>query len=115
MAIGLFLRMRVKELFEQVIPTILRYHPERAKVLEGTVFFQISGAQGGTWFIDPTAQPPRLTSHADAVIACTVRARDDDFQTMLDDPKAAVALFQQGKIQVTGDAQIITRFHLLLE
>lgn len=33
---------------------------------------------------------------------------------MLDDPKAAVALFQQGKIRVTGDVQIMARFHLLL-
>jgi ubiquinone biosynthesis protein UbiJ len=106
--------MRVKEFFEHVLSTILRDHPERAKALGGTVFFDISGDQGGTWFIDSTAQPPRLTKHADAVIDCTVRARDDDFQTMLDDPKAAVTLFQQGRIQVTGDVQIITRFHLLL-
>jgi hypothetical protein len=107
--------MRVKELFEHVVPAILRNHPERAKALEGSVFFDISGAQGGTWFIDPAAEPPRLANRADGVIACTVRALDADFQTMLDDPKAAVALFRQGKIQVTGDADIITRFHLLLE
>jgi hypothetical protein len=106
--------MRVREFFEQSIPTLLRNHPERAKVLGGTVFFDISGEQGGAWFLDPIADPPRLSNHADGVIACTVSARDDDLQTMLDDPKAAVALFQQGKIRVTGDAQILTRFHLLL-
>src|SRR5664279_2279681 len=105
--------MRVQEFFEQVLPTLLRDHPERAKVLGGTVFFDISGEQGGTWFIDSTAEPPRLSNHTDAVIGCTVCARDDDFQTMLDDPKAAVALFQQGKIRVTGNVQIISRFHLL--
>jgi len=112
--------MRVKELFEQVLPAILRDHPERAKALGGTVFFEVSGEQGGTWFLDSTARPPRISSHADgvkpvgSVIDCTVRARDDDFQTMLDDPKSAVALFQQGKIRIIGDVHIITRFHLLL-
>lgn len=106
--------MWVRELFERVIPSVLRDHPERVKALGGTVFFAISGERGGAWFIDPTAPVPRVSDHADGVIACTVHARDDDFQAMLDDPKAAVALFQQGKIRVTGDVQIMARFHLLL-
>lgn len=106
--------MQVRELFEETIPTILRDDPERAKVLAGTVLFVISGEHGGTWFIDPNASPPSVSKHANGVIACTVRARYDDFQTMLDEPKTAVRLFQQGKIQVTGDARVVARFHLLL-
>jgi len=46
--------------------------------------------------------------------SCTVRAQVVDFQAMLEEPKVALSLFQQGKIQVTGDTAVATRFPLLL-
>jgi ubiquinone biosynthesis protein UbiJ len=60
------------------------------------------------------AKPPRVTSLGMSACSCTVRAQVVDFQAMLEEPKVALSLFQQGKIQVTGDTAVATRFHLLL-
>ena len=103
----------IKQLFESEIPRIFREDPDRVKTLGGTILFELSGDHGGTWFLDPGRQSPRLEKQPSGVIDCTLRARVEDFQTMLDEPSLAVTLVKQGKIQVEGKAEIAARIHLL--
>jgi predicted lipid carrier protein YhbT len=105
--------MTAKELFEKVLPQILRDKPERANELGASICFDISGDGGGRWIVDSLSKPPKVTTDAKGVIACTISAQAADFQAMLEEPKAALTLFQQGKIRVTGDTAVATRFHLL--
>ena len=104
--------MTARKLFENVLPQILRDNPARAEKLGAAICFDILGEGGGTWIVDAVSRPPRVTKGTGAS-SCTVRAQAVDFQAMLAEPKAALSLFQQGKIQVTGDTAAATRFHLL--
>lgn len=106
--------MTARELFENVLPQILRDDPARAEKLGDTICFDLLGEGGGTWIVDAVSKPPRVTNLGMSACSCTVRAQVVDFQAMLEEPKTALALFQQGKIQVTGDTAVATRFHLLL-
>ena len=106
--------MTARELFENVLPQILRDNPARAEKLGAVICFDILGEGGGTWIVDAVSRPPRVTNLGTGASSCTVRAQAVDFQAMLAEPKAALSLFQQGKIQVAGDTAIATRFHLLL-
>jgi len=105
--------MTARKLFENVLPQILRDNPARAEKLGAAICFDILGEGGGTWIVDAVSRPPRVTKLGTGAISCTVRAQVLDFQAMLAEPKAALSLFQQGKIQVTGDSAAVTRFHLL--
>jgi hypothetical protein len=103
----------IKQLFESEIPRLLRENPDQVKTLGGTISFELSGDLGGTWFLDPGRQPPLLEKRPSGVIDCTLRARAEDFQAMLDEPSMAVTLVKQGKIQVEGKPEIAARIHLL--
>ena len=105
--------MTARELFENVLPQILRDDPARAKKLGDTICFELVGEGGGTWIVDAVSKPPRVTNLGKSACSCTVRAQVVDFQAMLEEPKAALSLFQLGKIKVTGNTAVATRFHLL--
>jgi ubiquinone biosynthesis protein UbiJ len=105
--------MTPKELFESVLPKILREHPERAREVAATICFEITGEEGGRWIVDAQAIPPRVVTETTGVVACTISAHAADFQAMLAEPRSALTLFQQGKIRVSGDTVVATRFHHL--
>jgi hypothetical protein len=105
--------MTPKELFESVLPQILREHPERASEVAAVICFDISGKGGGRWIVDAQSKPPKVTTQTSSTIACTISADAADLKAMLVEPKAALTLFQQGKIRVIGDTVVATRFHHL--
>jgi hypothetical protein len=105
--------MTTKQLFEEILPRILRDNPERAQELGGAIAFHLGGQGGGIWTIDPTAQPPRVVAGPGTGAVCTVTAQAVDFEAMLEEPKAALRLYQEGKIQVTGNTILATHFHRL--
>jgi len=106
--------MTAKELFEDVLPRVLRENPERAREFGGIIAFELKGEGGGVWTVDARSLPPKVLAGKDAAVVCTVSAEAVDFEAMLAEPKAALPLYQQGKICVVGNAALATSFHRLL-
>jgi hypothetical protein len=106
--------MTAKELFEDVLPRILRENPERAREFGGIIAFDLKGKGGGVWTVDARSLPPKVESGKAAPVVCTVTAEVVDFEAMLAEPKAALPLYQQGKIRVVGDSTLAASFHRLL-
>ena len=106
--------MTARELFEDVLPRLLRENPERAREFGGIIAFDLKGKGGGVWTVDARSLSPTVTSGKAAAVVCTVTAEAVDFEAMLAEPKAALPLYQQGKIRVVGDSALAAAFHRLL-
>jgi len=106
--------MTAKELFEEVLPRILRENPERAREFGGSIAFDLKGTGGGVWTVDARSLAPKVVSGKADSALCTVTAEVVDFEAMLAEPKAALPLYQQGKIRVMGDSALAASFHRLL-
>lgn len=107
--------MRATELFGDVLPGIIRDHPERARGLSGSIVFDLSGPDGGCWTLDLECSPPSLTAGRAAAPACTVAASAEDFEKLLSDPAAALQLFRDNRVRVTGETTLATLLYRLFE
>ena len=106
--------MTAKELFEDVLPRILRENPERAREFGGSIAFDLKGKGGGVWTVDARSLTPRVVSGKAASALCIVTAEVADFEAMLAEPKEALPLYQQGRIRVEGESALAANFHRLL-
>ncbi len=106
--------MTAKELFDDVLPRLLRENPERAREFGGLIAFELKGRGGGSWTVDARSLAPKVLPGKAAEVPCTVVAEVADFEAMLAEPKAALPLYQQGKIRVVGDSALAAAFHRLL-
>jgi putative sterol carrier protein len=77
--------------------------------------FKILGEGGGEWTVDCTAQPPTCTRGISPKAQCTVEVQHADFKTMLGDPNAAMQLYFQGKLRVSGDPMLAMKLQQLFE
>jgi hypothetical protein len=105
--------VNARELFEVRLPALLRESPGRARAVAGVLLFELSGEGGGTWTVDLASPVPTVTPGALPTAACAIRASAADFHTMLSAPSEVLALYRDGRIQVSGDENLATRFHLL--
>jgi ubiquinone biosynthesis protein UbiJ len=105
--------MKAKQLFEEVLPRILREKPERARELGGVMGFVLEGEGGGTWTVDPRTKPPGVVTGLAGGVMCTLTADVSDFEAMLAEPKAVLRLYQEGKIRIEGEASLASSFHRL--
>jgi len=106
----------VKAFFDQKVPDVLKTSPEKAKDVAAVYFFNISGADGGSWTVDLLSSPPTCQPGAKGTPQCTIEATDADFRAMIDGGmQAAMQLFFTGKLKVTGDANLATKLSKLLQ
>ena len=106
--------MTARELFEDVLPRLLRVNPERAREFGGIIAFDLKGKGGGVWTVDARSLSPTVTSGKAGAVVCTVTAEAADFEAMLAEPKATLSLYQQGRIRVLGDSALAASFHRFL-
>jgi SCP-2 sterol transfer family len=106
----------VKAFFDQKVPAALATNPEKAKDVAAVYLFKVSGPDGGTWTVDLLSNPPTSQAGAAGTPNCTVEATDDDFRTMIDGGmQAAMTLFFNGKLKVSGDPTLATKLSKLLQ
>lgn len=103
---------RIVELFETTLPHILRDTPRRAAEVGGSFLFVLSGEGGGSWRVDLERSPPEVVRGGDAA-RCTIEAEAQDFEEMLAHPASVLRLHREGRLRLSGDLALATRFHLL--
>jgi len=106
----------VKDFFDRRVPDALRRHPEKAKEVAAVFLFTITGADGGTWTADLLSSPPVCQPGCIGQAQCTIEAKDEDLRAMIDGgAQAAIQLYMNGKLRITGDPLLITRLSRLLQ
>lgn len=105
-----------QEVFDVLVPQGLTQFPDKARELNATYCFKISGDGGGDWTVDCTSNPPTCTKGASDKAQCTIEVSNEDFKTMLGgDPNAGMQLFFAGKLRVSGDVTLAMKLQQLFE
>jgi len=101
--------------FTTNIPGKITANPEKAKAIGATFLFKISGDDGGTWFVDLKENVGVTEGEGDgATPDCTLELTDEDWKTMSENPAAAMQLYFQGKLKVSGNAMLATKLQQIL-
>lgn len=104
-----------QDLFNNLVPQGLGQHPDKARELNAIYGFKITGDGGGEWTVDCTSNPPSCAKGTSGKAQCMVEVTSDDFKTMLHDPNAAMQLYFQGKLRVSGDPMLAMKLQQLFE
>jgi len=104
-----------QDLFDNLVPKSLAQFPDKAREINAAYCFKITGKGGGEWLVDCTCNPPTCTRGKDGKAQCVVEVSHDNFKTMLNNPNAAMQLYFQGMLRVSGNLGLAMKLQQLFE
>ena len=102
-----------KSSFETGIPERINADPDRAKSIGAIFVFKITGDGGGTWTVDLKNDVGVREGEAEGA-DCTLELNHDDWKSITENPSAAMGLFFQGRIKVSGNPMLATKLQEIL-
>ncbi|MDR1993745.1 MAG: SCP2 sterol-binding domain-containing protein [Nitrososphaerota archaeon] len=97
-----------REFFEKILPT--KFKPEKAKGITTIAQFNVSGSDGGNWFIIIKNQELQITEGMATSPDLTFKLSDTDFLDLVTGKISAEKAVFTGKIQFEGN--IVTALRL---
>ncbi len=80
----------------------------------GAIFcFKITGDDGGVWTVD-LKENPGVREGDEGKADCTLELTATDWLSISGNPSAAMQLYLQGKLKVTGNAMLATKLQTIL-
>lgn len=104
----------VRELFEEKIPQKLLLHPDVAAKIGAVFQFEVTGPQGGTWFVDLARPGGAVGAGAAPAAQCTVAVKDTDLLALVNGTLSAGMAFMTGKIKIKGDYGLAMKLQQVL-
>lgn len=108
------------DLFDKLLPAALTKNPDKARALNATYGFRVTGDKGGEWTVDCTVAKPTCTrgsaspTGTGAMCAmCAIVVSDSDMMAIIKDPNMAMQLYFQGKLVVSGDPTLAMKMQQL--
>lgn len=93
----------VKELFEERIPQKLQAHPDVIEKIGAVFQFEVSGPEGGSWFVDLAKAGGAVGAGTSPDAKCVVSVKDSDLIALVNGSLGAGMAFMTGKIKIKGD------------
>lgn len=92
-----------------------RFQADKAADTNMGILFDLSGADGGQWFVDIANGQLNVSSGAPAAApSATVNMTAEDFQAMSSGALNPMMAFMTGKIKVDGDLNSVMKFQSLV-
>ena len=102
-----------REIFEVHMPRRFGDASNLSERVNGTYKFVLSGADGGTWFVDLTRSPGAVREE-DVDAQCTLTAASTDFLAIVNGKLDGKLAFLTGKLRVAGDVGLAMKLPALL-
>ncbi len=97
----------IRNLFNVEIPAKIKDHPDKAKEIGAKFQINITGDDGGEWFIDASDSGPKAEAGNPGTADCTITIASEDFQKLAENPQAnGMQLFFAGKLKVGGNQML---------
>ena len=103
----------VQTSFTRDIPRSIEKDIDKAKAVDAVFLFKVNGEDGGVWTVD-MKDAPGVTEGDRGNAECTIELSTDDWKAMTEKPGSAMQFFLQGKIRVTGNAQLATKLQSVI-
>ena len=104
----------IQKLFNEQLPAAIDSNPDAAKAIGNKFQINISGDNGGKWFIDCTDDGPKAEA-GEGEADCTINVADEHFQKLVENPAGGMQLFMEGKIKVTGNPMLAMKLQKLFD
>jgi putative sterol carrier protein len=104
----------LKELFEERIPRKIQAHPDVAAKIAAVFQFDISGPEGGSWFVDLVQPGGRVAAGTSPDAKCTVAMKDADLLALVNGNLSPQMAFMTGKLKIQGDYSLALKLQQVL-
>lgn len=104
----------IKELFEERIPRKLQSHPDVAAKIGAIFQFEVSGPEGGDWFVDLATPGGAVAQGSSPDAKCTIAIKDADLLALVNGTLSPGMAFMTGKIKVRGDYGLAMKLQQVL-
>jgi len=103
----------VDEIFDNHLPALLKRKRDRAIEISGICKFAVSGEGGGNWIVNLAEQSIRK-DRGEVKPNCEVVVSASDFIDMMTGRQNAMSAFDQGKVRIIGDDNLVIKIGRLL-
>jgi putative sterol carrier protein len=95
-----------KEIFEAQLPPRLKAKGEDVKKVNAVYQFNITGPEGGTWWVDTTQSGGAVGAGENPNAKCTITMSDKDFVDLVTGKLNGQMAFMTGKLKLKGDMSL---------
>jgi putative sterol carrier protein len=104
---------KTKDFFDQTLPAKIAQGESAASSVGAIFLFNISGEGGGQWTVnlkDKVGITPGDAGNAECTLECSAA----DWEQIAANPQAAMQLFFEGKLKVSGNIMLATKLQQML-
>lgn len=103
-----------KEVFETQIPKRLEGKPEMSSQINNSFQFELTGEEGGRWYIDLTEGHSDVKEGQLEQPGVTVTMTASDFVDLVEGRLNGQMAFMQGKLKIKGDMSLALKLQQVL-
>ncbi|MCS6797062.1 MAG: SCP2 sterol-binding domain-containing protein [Myxococcota bacterium] len=103
----------IRDSFEKDIQGRIAANPDAARTVGAIYLFRITGDDGGTWTVN-LKDDVGVKAGDQGNAECTLEMAAEDWRTIRTTPSAAMQLYFQGKLRVSGNVMLATKLQQIL-